>query len=250
MAHNLVLDQTRGLLDVEAQPAAPEPPPSTAPKPPVVPLPPVDSERPPDFVPKPPPAPPPPPLRNRARLHLLALIAPSSGLPVSLNGKSYDNSTHAHGLLGRFDLPLTDRLSAGGGISVAKWESDTDPRAAHDLNLGIHGVMDATAWLRGFVPLASRIEAYALAGAGPSTFTDVHVVDRSLSNQTARPYVGLNAALTIGSSVRLLDELGAALELSAQYHFVHGRELEGARMRIHAVQFALLLGAVWSFDVR
>jgi hypothetical protein len=250
MAQNLVLDQTRDLLGAEAQPArAPLPPPSTAetPPPPVVTK---DAERPPDFAPKPPPPPPPPSIHNRPRLQLLAMIAPNTGLPASINAKSYDNTSTGHGLLGRFDVPITERLSAGGGFAIANWDSSTDPRAERDLDLHVTAVMDATTWLRGFVPLASRIELYGLAGIGPSFITNMWLVDRSLSDRTARPYVGLNAALSAGTSLRIVDDIGAALELSAQYHFVHGREIDGSRMSIHALHLALLLGAVWSFDAR
>jgi hypothetical protein len=247
MAKNLVLDQTADLLKPVSEPsAAPAPPPAPPPPPQA-----SDSELPPGFARKPPPVPAPRAPREGPRVVLLAAANPALAVEVSAPGASGSASTFAYGLHARADAPFGEHLAAGGGIALTTWEnteySDYDYGLDQTPSLHATIVMDASAHVRAFLALGARAQLYAQLGAGPSTYSVMGVNDGT-THHSVTPYLGMNAALLAGASLRLARQLGAVLELGPSYHFMHGRDVMGDRVRAHALLLALQLGAMWVFD--
>jgi hypothetical protein len=248
MAKNLVLDQTAELLEpVSAAPPQPPAPPVPTPPPPQA----SDTEQPPGFARKPLPVVRPSAPREGARIMLIGAVNPALAVEVSAPGASGSARTFSYGVHARADAPIGEHLAAGGGIALTTWEDDDYYEYGygqpHSRAVITTIVMDASAHLRALLPLGTRAQLYAQLGAGPSTYSMVGV-DDGTAQHSVTPYLGMNAALLAGASLRFTRQLGALLELGPSYHFMHGRDIAGDRVRVHAIQLAVQLGALWVFD--
>jgi hypothetical protein len=252
MAKNLVQDQAAELLLPE--PASAQPPPLAAPPAPA-PAQAQDAELPPGFAPTPAAAPAAREPEEGARLVLLAMVAPALVMDARVAGRSHPARTLAGGLHARAEAPIGLHFAAGGGIQLAMWNDELLPSRSSTgltespgtLNVNANSVMDASAWLRAHTLLAGGVQLYALLGAGPSAYSVVNIGAPGLSHR-ASPYLGMNASLLAGASLRFTRSLGAVLEIGPVYHLVHGRDQEGERAVVHALQLGVQLGARWVFD--
>ena len=252
MAANLVRDQTLDLLPTApaALPAPAVSPPGT-PGAPAAPraVAPLDGERPPDFAPPPPPEAAPPPPRNRRRVQLLAVVAPQLASGANVDGQVEQRHPNALGLQGRCDLPVAPRLSVGAGFGLYEFAgSDEAQPLGGPTVIEVNLAMDASAWLRAYLPISAVAELYLAAGVGPSLQNSVVRKDSSAESTTAPPAIGLGASLLVGTNLLVASHFGLALELGALYHLMRSRQAEGSWLVFHALNMAVQLGVLWVFD--